>query len=141
MVSLINDIKGSNLEDNEFIFKCPIIGRCWFRSFNPVSTDNGSFSSELDTFPKDSVKVVSLKLMSGNKGMNGSARGFRIAGFKTNPFSMGMESKSGGDEGNELSSVTHSGGEHSQIGSLTGVEIAGAFKKRSLSSCSILPFS
>ena len=71
MVSLINDIRGSNLDDIELIFKCAIIGRSKFFSFNPVSNDNGSFPSELDTFPVDSDKFVSLKLNSGNKGMKG----------------------------------------------------------------------
>ena len=60
MVSLINAVKGSNLDDMEFIFKCAMIGRSEFFSFNPVNIDIGSFSSELDAFPVDPAEVVSL---------------------------------------------------------------------------------
>ena len=77
MVSLINAINGSNLEDIEFMFKWAMIGRSRFFSFNPVNTDNGSSPSEVDTFPTDDDKFVSLKLNSFDKGINGSAKGFK----------------------------------------------------------------
>ena len=64
MVSLIKDVKGSNLDDNEFILRCAMIGRSRFLSFHSVKTDNGSFPSEVDTFPIDSVEFVSLKRLT-----------------------------------------------------------------------------